>query len=730
MKLLLVSNDPKVLDEQSFAFARMKAYAKHVDELHIVMRFESTFTKRSDNIIIHAVKSTKPMMFFVLPPAIQKIIRTKNIEFVSAQDPFEFGLIALIGTHKTKAKLTIQLHTDYLSKWFTASFPMGKVNIVRQIIASYVLPRACNIRVVSKRIKDSLIKKFGTNIVEPDILPIAVERTIKRGKVGGKENVLVSVSRLEEEKRVEDTIRAFATTRITRPEWKLKILNEGRKSKALRALTASLGIADAVEFVGYQREPQTYIDDAEIFIQTSSYEGYGMALIEAALIGTPIITTNVGVVGEILHNGTDILSAPVGDVEELAKHMETLMGDRGLRQELAGHAHASASRLAKYFDDTYAREVTDVLTTTKERVKKPKLAYILPHAKSSTHMRFNVEALVHLSERVDLFVIIEKGEAPSELSGIARVREVRSRNVFIRILKTKWYLLEARANGFDKVYVHYSFIGAFLASLIPFMRTYYWNCGLPWQYKRGGIEDAFQRLVYRMISHLVTGSASLASEYAKQYGFPVKKALIIPNWIDVESFAARTRAADRKQIRKELGIDAKATVLFFVQRLAQRKGAHYIPDILARTPSDTVMIITSDGPYKQELIDTLKSRELYSRVRILGSVNNDAMPELFAASDIFILPSEEEGMSHALLEAFAAPLPAVAYAAGATREMYPDTAQEYVVPVGDMEGFCTRVNELIKYKGRRVTLAQSEFAKVQEYNKAKVLGEFYEKLVL
>ena len=275
------------------------------------------------------------------------LILEKRIEIVSAQDPFEHGLAALRAVRGTNAKLHIQVHTDFLSPWFvkSSSWRMSLLNRYRCRLADHVLPGADGIRVVSARIKNSLIERYGSQICEPSIVPITVDE-IMPDQVPLPPHAfsfaLIAVGRLEPEKRIEDILTALKRIEKSYPMVGLFIVGGGRERVRLEQLSHTLGLADKVIFLGERTDAWGLMRSADAFIQASAYEGYGRTLVEAALAGIPIITTNVGIVGEIFKKDEEVLAVPVADPAALSASIIDLIEDAAKRQELSKHAEMTA----------------------------------------------------------------------------------------------------------------------------------------------------------------------------------------------------------------------------------------------------------------------------------------------------------------------------------------------------------------------------------------------------
>jgi glycosyltransferase involved in cell wall biosynthesis len=165
-------------------------------------------------------------------------------------------------------------------------------------------------------------------------------------------------------------------------------------------------------------------------------------------------------------------------------------------------------------------------------------------------------------------------------------------------------MLRARKWGARDYYVHYSYLSAFIASIIVKVfggRVFYWNCGETWKYQRPFFREKFERLTYRMVTFLVTGTEHLADEYARFYEIPRKKVKVMPNWVDTKRFK---RVLDKPDLRKELEILQDRKVVFFVHHLSFRKGSRMILPVvrdLLKVRKDFFFVIAGSGPDEESL---------------------------------------------------------------------------------------------------------------------------------
>lgn len=366
MNVLFISGDQGVFDAESPVRARMQSYAAAIGTLHVLVRVDRGVQGQPSEIQegglhIHGVHGNKLSALLRMKDSARSLIAREGIEIVSAQDPFEYGWVAREAVRGTQVKLHLQIHTDFCSRWFVegkalraTGVRMPFLNRIRMRIADRVLPEADGIRVVSDRIKQSLTERYGDRTPPVTIIPVAVTPTIPE-RVPLPEVpfsfALIMVARLEPEKRIIDAIDALARVARTYPMVGLMIVGEGRSRAALEQHARRLGLAPRVVFLGWRTDAVGLMRSAQAYLQTSAYEGYGLTLIEAALARVPIITTDVGIVGEVFTGYEDVLVAPVADPAAIAVHIAGLVEDVQARTLLAMHAEQKArAHLAQLVD--------------------------------------------------------------------------------------------------------------------------------------------------------------------------------------------------------------------------------------------------------------------------------------------------------------------------------------------------------------------------------------------
>lgn len=360
MKVLFVSNDPTIFDATSAARTRMRSYAALMGELHILSCADKDAKEEQEgNLFLHPVHTLRIFRVRSLAVQAHALILKHGIEIVSAQDPFEHGLAALRAVRGTRAKLHIQVHTDFLSPWFVkgSTWRALVLNHYRRRIADRVFPAADGIRTVSERVKKSLCERYGSRpsemnaqshgagIPEPSVIPVAIDSQVPAPVPLPTHPFtfsLVAVGRLEPEKRIEDILVALTLIPTHYQMIGLFVVGEGSQRRKLEHKAHQLGLADKVVFLGERPDARALMASAQAFIQASAYEGYGRTLVEAALARIPIITTDVGIVGEVFKGNEDVLAAPVADSMALSLNIIRFVEDMSLRLQLPIHAEVAA----------------------------------------------------------------------------------------------------------------------------------------------------------------------------------------------------------------------------------------------------------------------------------------------------------------------------------------------------------------------------------------------------
>jgi glycosyltransferase involved in cell wall biosynthesis len=364
-QILMISTDRKLLEEGSAVHSRILRYAEYVDELHIIL-----FSKKNDtlhptphslgpNTFVYPTKSRNRWWYVWDGIKIgERILKGRNNTLdwvISAQDATETGLVGWRLKTLFNTPLQLQVHTDIFSPHYAST---SFLNRIRVYFAKFLLPRADCVRVVSERIKRSLTVR-GISEKKISVLPIFSSFSVASHlspAIFPFETTILMVGRLEKEKDVVMGIRAFAEIVNRDKNVGLVIVGDGSLRVELEREVGRLGIAHMVQFVGWVNDVAPYYAQADIFLHTSRYEGYGLALVEAASHGLAIITTDVGVVGELLVDNESALVCVPGDILCLSQHISCLLTENELPTAVGTSAKRAIQKTVSLTGEGYYRK--------------------------------------------------------------------------------------------------------------------------------------------------------------------------------------------------------------------------------------------------------------------------------------------------------------------------------------------------------------------------------------
>lgn len=188
-----------------------------------------------------------------------------------------------------------------------------------------------------------------------------------------------------------------------------------------------------------------------------------------------------------------------------------------------------------------------------------------------------------------------------------------------------------------------------------------------------------ERLLAPRTTGIIACCRAVGEFYQRQVGLDPRRLRVIYNAVD---FAGVEPRVDRLAARAELGYGADEVVLGCLGRLTEQKGHDVLLEALARLNAPRVrLFIAGQGPLQAELAARAERLGLGERVRFLG-VRRDR-GTLYAAMDVFALPSRWEGLSLALVEAAGLGLPIVATDVGGNAEVVQSGDGAWLVPPDD-----------------------------------------------
>jgi glycosyltransferase involved in cell wall biosynthesis len=250
-------------------------------------------------------------------------------------------LLAGVGAALARKPVVWHLHASYPSRSITM---LGRLLAKRIIVVSEATRREQ--RWLSSRgrkvtvIHNGLIARRRCDDAEP---------VVKRERDMEAVKLIVTGARQHPDKGLDVLIRAAAILREREPRLRVVIAGgpqpgyEAHEAELL-SLTSALGLEETVSFAGLVADSRELWRSADVYVQPSRREAFGLGVIEAMSVGTPVVTTEVGGLVETVVPERDGLQVPADDPEALASAIGRILNDAELASRLSccGYERASA----------------------------------------------------------------------------------------------------------------------------------------------------------------------------------------------------------------------------------------------------------------------------------------------------------------------------------------------------------------------------------------------------
>lgn len=305
----------------------------------VLVKAKGAFLKDvSKNVRIVDLDSSRTL--FSIIPLVNYLKKEKPKVVMSAMHYVNIILLIAKKISRVKFKLVISEHS-------TLSYSLSNSSFTNQVLKKLMhnmYPYADAIIAVSKGVADDLVKVLKLKDKKVNVIynPVVTkELLVKRNESINhpwiKNNIpfILGVGRLTKAKNFHLLINAFA--KIEKDiNAHLVILGTGELESELKELVYHLGLEEKIHLLGFVENPYSWMKKAELFVLSSSWEGFGNVLVEAMACGTSVISTNCpSGPEEILENGKLGVLVPVNNIEEMAFAIKNEINSRKSRPNLS-----------------------------------------------------------------------------------------------------------------------------------------------------------------------------------------------------------------------------------------------------------------------------------------------------------------------------------------------------------------------------------------------------------
>jgi glycosyltransferase involved in cell wall biosynthesis len=518
-----------------------------------------------------------------------------------------------------------------------------------------------------------------------DVLPHFQSTHLLREPGALRDGPVLYFGRLSAEKGIDDLLRAMQKL----PHLRLVIAGDGPQRSELQNLADSLALTN-VEFVGHvgRTERDSLIAKSRFTVLPShAYETLGKTILESYAEARAVVATDLGSRRELVDHGVTGFLYPPGDVGQLAAAIQSLasaprlaekMGRAGwdlVRKRYTPAAHfqkllslyeglsalernrkQTASVIPKRYADTRLWQIAALNENPAEIGRRSlRVAFIggrgviSKYSGIETYYEEVGKRLAEMGHEVTIYCRNYFTPAQATYNGMRLVRlpTIRSKH-----LETLVHTLLSTLHTLTRQYdiVHYHALGPALFSFLPRLfrkKTVVTVQGLDWQRKKWGrFASAILWLGERASACLPNGTMVVSQALRRRYC-----ELHRIDGVYVPNGAVLRERSKPKEILK-WGLEPDNYVLF-LGRFSPEKGCHLLVEAFERIETDAKLVMAGASSYCDEYSQRLRGHAS-ERIRILDWVSGETLDEFLTNAMIFVLPSDLEGLSLALLDAMGA----------------------------------------------------------------------------
>lgn len=223
------------------------------------------------------------------------------------------------------------------------------------------------------------------------------------------------------------------------------------------------------------------------------------------------------------------------------------------------------------------------------------------------------------------------------------------------------------------------------------------------------------RQVWRESSRVI--AVSLGMQRLAEKTAPAQPMSVIPNGIAIDEFSVAAGSADDKlRVISTSRLTPRKGLRFLIQALAEMKTQQGIDDIEA--------LLIGDGHERESLEDMAREMGVADQVRFIGRVEHAELKGWYAQADIFILPSMNEGMSNAMLEALASGLPLLVTRTGGADEVLEEGINGFALEMRSAEDIAEKLLRLRNDRDLRSRMAAASRRKAEAMSWGNVAWQY------
>jgi glycosyltransferase involved in cell wall biosynthesis len=298
----------------------------------------------AEGVRVHAL-SSGPSVDRTWPLRLRRLIRDGGYDVVHAHSPLVAAAARVAVRSLPRAQRPGLVTTEH-SVWQQLQ-PLTR-------LVNAATCRLDDVRLaVSRPVHESMWPPFrkGVEVLLHGIVPsdtavAAGTRERQRAELGLPADAVVActVANLRAQKGYEDLLSAARKVADTTDDVYFLSVGQGVQEQELRQRHVELGLGDRFQFLGHRTDVMQILAASDIFVMSSRFEGFPVAVMEAMSVGMPVVATSVGGLPDAVSSGVDGILTPPADPAALADAVLRLAEQPEVRRRMAGAASKKAER--------------------------------------------------------------------------------------------------------------------------------------------------------------------------------------------------------------------------------------------------------------------------------------------------------------------------------------------------------------------------------------------------
>lgn len=609
--------------------------------------------------------------------SLRGIIKRERPDIINAHAPVPF--LAELGIVAAK-------HIPTVFTYHAGSILKGHswIDTVLRLYENHILPRI--IKKADKVVAiypDFVYKKTNAHD-KVAAIPPGVDTTVFHPGDKPKHYDVVYVGRVEmasQWKGIDVLLKAVALVKARQPNITVRIVGGGDATAHYKVLAKELGIVSNIRFIGakYGRELVEVLQASRILVLPSKTESesFGIVLAEAMACGVPVVGSHIGGIPNVIEeNKTGLLVSP-DNPPALAEAIAMLLSDTALQ-----HTFSTAGR--KRVVETFSsnQQVTRTETLFRETVKQKVVHVSANYVPRLGGLERVVEQLAFHEQQTgqEVQVITSRlGYYPGYQDSVDVTRLSAFEIAHTPIMPTLFlHLLRLQANTIVHIHIAQAFVPelVLLASKLKrFSYIAHVHLDIAPSGKAGFLLKIYKPLVLKRVLHqakyVVVFSEEQQAAMIQKYTLPPEKVKIIPNGVDASFYHPKPRTLHAKP------------KLLFVGRLDTQKNLTQLLRALDGMSETFETAIVGEGELSTDH-KALAAKLQLKHITFHGRLDGEQLKNQYRQADIFVLPSEREGMPLVLLEALAMRLPIVGTDVPGIRDLVTPHKNGLLAPLHDV----------------------------------------------